>query len=479
MPTNTVADTCDDITAVSFAQTNFGTVQLGHKARNAALLRLAENLCRHPGGTLPDKLSCPADYQSMCRLANRPETTHAAVLTPHCQRTRALIQQTPSAVLLLHDTTELDYSGLDAIATLGPIGNGHGRGYLCHNSLAIRPHTKEVLGLANQVLHVRQAVPANEGLAAKRRRKSRESRLWTTAVKTLGDGAATPQCIDVADRGADIFEFLAAEKKLHRRCLVRAAHNRAVQLGHAGAGAHTLLFDHVRTLPALGHQTQALYNVGGPKPERTAQLAVALAAVRLQPPHNQRGEYANDPLPVWAVRVWEPKPPAGCKAVEWFLLTTEPVLTVTDAWERSAWYGCRPLIEEYHKALKTGCYVEHMQFTTAAALQPMIGLLAVVAILLFQLRQANRRPDATTRPATTVVDPVYEQVLRQWRYKTAHAPLTVREFFLALGRLGGHMNRKCDGMPGWLTLYRGWMKLQYMVDGVEAARRGKRNRDET
>jgi len=42
------------------------------------------------------------------------------------------------------------------------------------------------------------------------------------------------------------------------------------------------------------------------------------------------------------------------------------------------------------------------------------------------------------------------------------------------------MNRKSDGAPGWLVLYRGWMKLQYMVDGAETVRRrSPKNRDES
>jgi hypothetical protein len=46
----------------------------------------------------------------------------------------------------------------------------------------------------------------------------------------------------------------------------------------------------------------------------------------------------------------------------------------------------------------------------------------------------------------------------------------VKAFFMHVARLGGHQNRKCDGFPGWITLWRGWMKLQSMVDGYEAAR---------
>ena len=48
--------------------------------------------------------------------------------------------------------------------------------------------------------------------------------------------------------------------------------------------------------------------------------------------------------------------------------------------------------------------------------------------------------------------------------------LTVREYFLALARLGGHQNRKKDHPPGWIVLWRGWQALQLMVTGARAAR---------
>ena len=86
----------------------------------------------------------------------------------------------------------------------------------------------------------------------------------------------------------------------------------------------------------------------------------------------------------------------------------------------------------------------------------MIALLSVVAVMLLNLREAARRPDAKERLATEIVAPIYEEVLRNSRYKGRQTPLTVYEYTLALARLGGHMNRKRDGLPGWLTLWRGW-----------------------
>src|SRR5262245_20921052 len=227
--------------ARSFARHHFGAADLGHKKRNACLARVAEKICRHPGGTLPTKLADPNDYKAMDALMNREEVTHQSVLAPHLRRTGDLIASARDVVLVLHDTTDLDYSGLD-IPELGPIGNGGGRGYLCHNSLAVDPRNKEVLGLALQILHARVPAPKKEGVKAKRQRKSRESRLWSTAVEALGRPPEGVHVVDVADRGADIFEFLAKEKELGRRCLVRACYNRAIKAGHDGEGEKTLLF---------------------------------------------------------------------------------------------------------------------------------------------------------------------------------------------------------------------------------------------
>ena len=51
---------------------------------------------------------------------------------------------------------------------------------------------------------------------------------------------------------------------------------------------------------------------------------------------------------------------------------------------------------------------------------------------------------------------------------------TVRDVALGIGRLGGHMNRKADGLPGWLTLLRGMTKLNDLVEGARIALKLKR-----
>jgi hypothetical protein len=88
-------------------------------------------------------------------------------------------------------------------------------------------------------------------------------------------------------------------------------------------------------------------------------------------------------------------------------------------------------VEEYHKAQKTGCQIEDLQFTASARLEPAIALLSVVAVTLLNLRDASRRPDAKTRRATAILAPDYVNVLSLWRYRELRATWTIHDFFYA------------------------------------------------
>src|SRR5262249_20472882 len=323
-----------------------------HQRRTKCLVRIANQIYRHPGGTLPAKLHEPKVYKAMDRLMNRPETTHAAVLQAHRQYTRQRMGESNGTVLVVHDTTELDYSGLQSIRDLGPIGGGLNRGFLCHNSLAFDPQRHEVLGLANQILHRRRHVGRKESVRAKRERRDRESRLWVDGVAAVGAPPEHGLWVHVVDRGADTFEFLGRPWGPHEAFVLRSKVNRVIRRGHAPNGPKDYLHSYVRTLPLQGRR-EVLVSARPGQPERTAVVAVALGAVLLWPPHVRRGLYEKRPRPLWVVRVAEVHPPKGVKPLEWILLTNGKVATLADAWERVDWYECRWVIEEYHKAQKT------------------------------------------------------------------------------------------------------------------------------
>jgi len=402
-------------TTASFGQTQFGSAALGHKARTACLVKIANRIHRHPGGTLPAKLHAPKDYKAMDRLMNRPEVAHASVLAAPCALTRQRMRDAAGVVLVLHDTTELDYSGLRSITDWGSIGGDLNRGLLCHNSLAFDPLQREVLGLANQILHRRRcrrkakgAKKKREGVKQKRERLDRESRLWVRGAESVGLAPVKHRWVHVADRGADTFEFLAQmeQQPQPQGFVVRACSKRSIRQGHDEAGILADLKPYARSLPRTGCREVEVAAKPG-LPARQARVSVSFAPILLLPPHVKRGAYEKKPLYLWVVCVREDQPPKGVEPLEWLLLTNVPVTTVAEAWERVDWYGCRWVLEEYHKAQKTGGGLESLQFGSAQALEPMIALLSVVAVTLLKLRDAARRPDAKERRADEVVDPRY------------------------------------------------------------------------
>jgi len=455
----------------SFGRQHFGHCELGDQRLTDRLVHTADQILRHPGGTLPDKLNRNADLVGFYRLANNAKVTHGKLVAAHAARTRELIASAAGAVVLvIHDTTEVDFSGLDAEG-LGQIGNGGGRGLLAHNSLAYDFEAGESLGLLGQLLHVRRKAPKGESPKAKRDHPQRESRLWKKGWQAAGP-VPGKRVVHVADRGADLLEFTEAVHLAGDLYVVRSKSNRNVELDDGAGGAtQAKLHDVARSLPDLGERTVDVSTNKGHQ-ARVARVRIAAGPVSIRPPHLARGEHSAEPLPAWVVHVREiGKPPAGEPPLEWILLTNVPAPDPASAAERVDWYAARPVIEEFHKAMKTGCGVELPQFTTAHALGVTVAVLSVVATQLLRLRDLARNPDAAERPAAEVVDQVYIAAIVGWRFKAARPDLTVREFCMALAKLGGHLNRKGDGPPGWLVLWRGWTKLQPIVDGMQIERR--------
>src|SRR4051794_3241237 len=194
---------------LSFGQLHFGCAQLGDPRRTQRLVAVADAVVQHPMGTFPHKVPDPSDLDAFYRLLAAEGVTHSSLLAPHFGLTHRRMAEHPGVTLLLQDTTVLDYSGL-GIPELGQIGNGHGRGYYCHNCLAVTAD-RQVLGLAWQVLHTRRRAPGGETREQRRLHPQRESRLWRDAASALPCAPPDRLWVDVADRAADITEFLDYE----------------------------------------------------------------------------------------------------------------------------------------------------------------------------------------------------------------------------------------------------------------------------
>ncbi|MBN9518951.1 hypothetical protein J0H58_10600 [bacterium] len=115
------------------------------------------------------------------------------------------------------------------------------------------------------------------------------------------------------------------------------------------------------------------------------------------------------------IRVWEAAPPAGVEALEWVLLTSEPV-DGPGAIERAArWYACRMQIEEFHEAQKSEARMEGYQVQSAERMGALVAVVSVIAVGLLNARPAARDPEQKNRPAADVVPAVWVEVLSTYQ----------------------------------------------------------------
>ncbi|OGX87529.1 hypothetical protein BEN48_11085 [Hymenobacter glacialis] len=281
----------------------------------------------------------------------------------------------------------------------------------------------------------------------------------------MGRPPAGTRWVVVADRGADIYEHLQQCQAQGLGFVVRAAQDRALVAGLAKTPAGHL-FELARTQPSVGTFSLALR--GRPRqPAREVKLQISFSPpVALRAPQRPGGATGKgEPVPASLVRVWEETGPDAAPGLEWLLLGDQPITDVAQALTCARQYTSRWLIEDFHKALKTGLGAEKLQLQTAARLFAAVALLSVVALALVDLREKSRlEPDA---PAETAG--LTDQELRVLRRQSRRPLNTVRAVFLALAALGGHLGRTGDGPPGWQTLWLGRRTLRLLVEGVDLA----------
>ena len=441
-------------------------LDLGDLRRTKRFGIVFQTMACQPGASLPQLFPDPTDYHNCLHLLHSEACSHAEVLGSHQETVLNRLDQLPQTVLLLHDGTLFDFSGHTTLEDdLGSIGNGGGRGWIVHHTLAVDPNNRLVYGLVSQILHVRETLPEKETIAEKRERKSRESLLWQRGLDEIGPTPPTCHRVDVADRGADIFEFLQQLQDRKRRFVIRSKHNRAMGSSASDQRAPELLHDRLRTLPAQGCWP---YRVAGKKgkSEREAMLSVAAEEVLLRCPHVKKGKYRPESIAVTAIRVWEANPPVGEEPLEWILLTNEPMLELADLQRAVGWYACRMQIEEFHKVQKSGMGVEKGQLQTVSAMATLVAMRSVLSVALMNLRLAARDPVWCDEPAERMVPRMWIEVLNilnGGKKRKKRPAKTVREFWVALARLGGYLKNPLQHPPGWITIWRGWCILHHLI----------------
>lgn len=460
----------------AWAEQNFGECDLGDVRRTRRLEELAMQVAARPDGSTPEQTETWGDCKAAYRLFNREEGTFGSIIAPHCRLTRE--SRGPGSVkLIINDTTEVDFGGLRQAKGLGPTGNGSGLGFFLHTAMMLDAVDGRIEGLAGQKIFYRKP-QRKRGKNVVRRSADRESVVWGQLIDEVGSPPEGVTWLHMCDRGADDIEIFHRAKQQGCGWIIRAAKlNRKVV---SSDGRCLELAALLQESPVQGTK-EVLVPRTAKSAKRTAVVELRYGSFSVPRPRvltpwlkeytEQSGNSLD--LSMSALELREVEPPKGQKPLHWVLYTSQSLTNADEAFTIVNHYERRPTIEDYHKGLKTGCQVEKRCYETAERLERVTGLLSVVAMRLLQLRTAaSETPD---RPAQEVAPREWVKLVQQIRpsknQSGSKAEMTIYHFLRAVAGLGGHLGRKGDGEPGWITLWRGFNKLMQIARGAELQRK--------
>ena len=459
--------------AAEFAGDSLGDARLDER-----LKRIVSLAATDPGDSFPEQMESVADREALYRFLANPKVTMAGVLSGHVRQTHERLRG-HAAIRIVHDTSTFRFLG--DRAGLGVIRGG-AKGFLGHVALAIAADdTREPLGVLGVHPYIHRDAVAHQGMTPRQRvqatrnkpRTAKESARWERMAIRVSAALPNGVCaLHVMDQEADDYDLLAALHHAQLRYVIRACPQR--QTTEAKRCVKDVLATQpatvFRTVPLTPRSKRKAVSTRGRHParaEREATLHMRWGRITLR--RRQYTESTTPTLSVSAVHVVEPNPPHGETPIEWMLFTSEVVQTVDDATAVVDHYRARWIIEEYFKALKTGCAFEKRQLTTFDGLVRALAVFVPMAWRLLVLRHLGRA--ASPPPIGRGLDPeqllLLRKLLDRRRYHLPSRP-TTRDAMLGIAALGGHITN--NGPPGWLVLGRGLTRLLEAEVGWQLAR---------
>lgn len=443
----------------------FGEADLGDVRLNRRLGLLADRLGERPGESFPNALD-DAELEAAYRFFGNDSVSPEAILAPHFRQTARRAAK-HGRVLVIHDTTQFEFPGQSKREGLGRLIHP-GQGFFGHFSLVATADGDRVpLGLAalETVFRLDEAI-GNKNWTPSQSRGERAR--WLNCVDDtetlLGDETTA---IHVMDAEADSYAILAALIERQRSFVIRSFHDRVLaghDEAHLRAAARAARATFQREVP-LSPRPAKPGPQGKRHPARRLRVArLSFAAISVELPRTSDSHAVSASISLNVVHVFEPDPPSGQPAVEWFLLTNLPIDTPEQIAFVVDCYRGRWTIEEFFKALKTGCQYERRQLESATSLLNALAILAPVAWRLLLLRHLARGDNESH--AIAALTPKQLEVLRAVSRRPLPTSPSAKQIMLAVASLGGHL--KSNGDPGWLVLGRGLHDLLLLELGWRA-----------
>lgn len=433
----------------------------GDKRLNKRLAIILDSFINSPMESIPTSCQNWSKTFGVYRFMNNDKVCYNSVLQGHIKSSIDRISCTDvskvEVILAVQDTTIIDFTEHRSHDQLGHTSNSFRRGILAHPTLLITPDRLN-LGILDAKLWTRDL----STLGSKAVRKSKpiedkESYRWLESYissDNLAKQFPNKTVVNVGDRESDIYDLfeLACAEQAKAKLLVRAAHDRKILSEDSEI---SLMWNELESSVELGRMplviTQTQYHQA-----RETELILKAKRIKLKAPPRKDKNLMD--LYITAVLAQEVNPPSETDSVEWMLLTTLEVNTLSDAINVLNYYTCRWQIEMFFRTLKGGCEIEKLQFEEPDNLMNAIATYMIISWRIQYLLMLGRQcPDL---PADILFsnDEIIALYIAKSKPKPKEMP-TVFEMVILIATMGGFLNRKGDKYPGLKTFWVGLNKL--------------------
>jgi len=421
---------------------------LGDARLNRRLCQVIEAMANDPMASIPSACGGGwAETKAAYRLLDNPKLDFREVLRAHSDQVLARIRER-ERVLCLQDTTELDFSGRPSMAGLGRLNYDKRQGLYLHPTLVI-DEAGVALGVTDCWHWARR--PKGEADLA-------ESLRWVEGYERVAEMAALApdtRLVYVADREGDLRALIDRAKALDFAAdyLIRVQHDRKLN-----DALHDKLRAAVEAQPVLGTIRFEL-PASGKRPARSVAQTIQVAQVELKT--------RNGPGPkVTVILAQEEHPPKGQAAIEWCLITNEPITTLEQARQRIEWYRKRWWIEVYFRILKSGCRIQALQLRTFERLERALVLYLIVAWRILMLMTIGQEHPEWSCEVVFSVEEWQTAWAIHHRTPPPSTPPDLATIVRIVAGFGGWLGRKSDPPPGPKALWQGMTKLSAYVEAV-------------
>ncbi len=472
------------------------TADLGDKRLLKRMKLILKRLTESSKESIKSAFKGWAEVVGAYRFFDNEKTSVAGILKPHQDATLERVKEF-KRVLVVQDTTELDYTTKKKLEGKGPLSTTDRQGFFAHNQLIITPE-RLTLGVWNTQIYARDE--AEHGKSADRKQKpieEKESYRWLEGYRDACDLAQLAPGVEViacGDRENDIYEVF---QEWHQRrangqpaaeWLIRCNQDRRLeseataQEGESEATAqegeeefpYRTIREKVEASELLGTFTLRVKakeqskkvkgnRVKTKRSARFAEMELRTTEVTLRPPYRKGKKLPK--VSVFVVMVKEKDPPKGEDPIDWVLLTSLKVKGFQEALDVVDLYAVRWEIEVFHRVLKTGCTVEELQLKKDERTMVAIALYMIVAWRVLYVMMLGREcPDLPC-------DVVFEDDEWQGFWVIVHdghpdalaEKPSLGEFVNKVAAFGGFLERKGDGHPGPQAIWQGLTKVGHFA----------------